>query len=623
MSRFPSRNCFATATLMTFCMASALALAYQSPTAQAAEAAATGATEQLAIPQLTESAEETEARLKWFRDAKFGLFIHWGPATLSGEEISWGMADRIEGGDHHKKVPRTTYMNLFRQFNPVNFDAEKIVSLADQAGMKYVVFVTKHHDGFCLWPTKEQRFSSEAEFPEHYSIADTPYQGDPVRMMQQAVQRHGMKIGWYYSTRDWTHPEYLQGDQPADNAAYNDYYENQVVELLTEYGPVDIMWFDHAFGNWNQYSIPRLFQKMYAVRPNLLVNNRAAKGLKNIPTELMKLRMGDFDTPENRMGAFQHGRAWESCMILSPHPDHGGWSYRPEAVTRSLTETIRLLSSCVTGDGNMLLNIAPLPDGSLRPEEQAILEGLAPWMDRYHEAIYETRGGPWINGVWGGSTYRNNIVYLHLFEPSDEPIILNALTQQVVAATTIDGTAVPFKYDEKQRQLSLWLPEEARDPHVSIIKLTLNENVTGVHYGPALANETELVVPGTLTFSPTAADRTGTLQLAGKGREARLTEWTDPRNTASWPLEIMSPGTYRIELTSSAAKAGATLAVRCGKKNTYVHVPGTGHSNNFQTYTAGSVTFPNAEKLTLTLTPVDHASWSPIEVKAVKLIPSN
>ena len=413
-------------------------------------------------PQLNETPEQLEERLQWFRNAKFGLFIHWGPAAISGEEISWSMMDRIEGGDKHKVVPRETYMNLYKTFNPTNFNADELMGLAKNAGMKYFVFVTKHHDGFSMWPTKEKRFAEGSEYPEHFSIADTPYQGDPVRMMQEAGKKHDLKIGWYYSTRDWTHPDYLQGD----NKVYNDYYENQVEELLNEYGPVDMVWFDHCFGNWDQYTIPRLYKKMYANNPKLLVNNRAAKGIKDIPEEYKALRLGDYDTPENRMGAFQHGRAWESCMILSPHTDHGGWSYRTGAETRSLTETLQLLSSCVTGDGNMLLNLAPLPDGSLKPEEKAILEGLAPWMATYNEAIYDTRGGPWINGSWGGASYRGNTVYLHLFNPTDEPLVLNALPQQITSATTIDGQAIPYTQDDQAKTVSITVPADARNAHV-------------------------------------------------------------------------------------------------------------------------------------------------------------
>ena len=438
-------------------------------------------------------------------------------------------------------------------------------------------------------------------------------------MMQEAGKKHDLKIGWYYSTRDWTHPDYLQGD----NKVYNDYYENQVEELLNEYGPVDMVWFDHCFGNWDQYTIPRLYKKMYANNPKLLVNNRAAKGIKDIPEEYKALRLGDYDTPENRMGAFQHGRAWESCMILSPHTDHGGWSYRTGAETRSLTETLQLLSSCVTGDGNMLLNLAPLPDGSLKPEEKAILEGLAPWMATYNEAIYDTRGGPWINGSWGGASYRGNTVYLHLFNPTDEPLVLNALPQQITSATTIDGQAIPYTQDDQAKTVSITIPADARNAHVSIIKLTLASPVTGVLYGPALANESEIQIPGTMTFATDQATIKGSATLEKQGEDNTITNLTID-SSITWPLEIDSPGTYTIQLTTSAKKADSTLAVICGKiKTHYVHVPGTGGDNNFQTYNIGKVTFPNAESITLTLRPADASSWAPINLRDIKFIPSN
>ena len=578
--------------------------------AQGAQANAKG------IPQLNESDEQREERLQWFRDAKFGIFIHWNPAAVIGEEISWSMKDRIEGGDQHKVVPREKYMNLYKEFNPTQFNADEILGLAKKAGMKYFVFVTKHHDGFSMWPTKEKRFPTKGPYPEHFSIADTPYKGDPVQMMHDAGKKHDMKIGWYYSTRDWTHPDYLQGD----NKIYNDYYENQVEELLTKYGPVDMLWYDHCFGKWEQYTIPRLYQKMFSHNPKLLVNNRAAKGIANISKENLPLRLGDYDTPENRMGAFQHGRAWESCMILSPHADHGGWSYRHGAKTRSLKETLRLLSSCVTGDGNMLLNLAPLPDGTLKPEEKAILEGIAPWMDKNNEAIHKTRGGPWINGDWGGSTYKDNTVYLHLFDPK-ATIELNALPQKITSITTLDGKDVPYSLEKKT--LSISVPVEARDPNVTIIKLTLDSKVTGVLYGPALANQDAIIIPGTLNFPPNKAKIKGPAVVKKEDNQDVITNLTKD-SSASWPLEIDSPGTYTIEMTSSASLAGSTLAVLCGKiKTHYVHVPGTGSLSNYQTYKIGEVTFPNAESIELLLRPADHSSWSPINIKDLKLTPSN
>ena len=574
--------------------------------------------EQTAIPQLTETPEQLEERIQWFRDAKFGLFIHWGPAAISGQEISWSMMDRIEAGDKHKVVPRETYMNLYKEFNPTKFNADELMALAKKAGMTYFVFVTKHHDGFSMWPTKEKRFPEGAAYPVHFSIADTPYQGDPVRMMHEAGKKYGLKTGWYYSTRDWTHPDYLQGD----GMVYNDYYENQVEELLSEYGPVDILWFDHCFGNWDQYTIPRLYRKMYAHNPELVVNNRAARGIRDIPKEFEKLASADYDTPENRMGAFQHGRAWESCMILSPHPDHGGWSYRPDAVTRSLDETIKLLSSCVTGDGNMLLNLAPLPDGSLKPEEKAILEGIAPWMQKYGEAVYSTRGGPWINGAWGGSTYRGENVYLHLFNAGDEAIVLNRLPQNVTAATTIDGKAIPFNQDEKT--VSVTLPADARDPHVSIIKLTLDAPVSGVLFGSALANASEHEIPGTMTFIPENAQLSEGMTVVGEGKDAVI-RWENAEDTISWPLEIDSPGTYTVQLTASCVGAGSIMTAHFGKNIKGVHgpVPVTGDHDNYQDFNLHTVYFPNAESTRLILRPGHAHAWKAIQLKSLKLIPCN
>lgn len=573
---------------------------------------ATTYAESVVVPQMTETKEQQEERIKWFRDAKFGLFIHWGPAALVGEEISWSMMDRIESGDHHKVVPRDKYMNLYKEFNPVNFDADELMGLAKDAGMTYMVFVSKHHDGFSLWDTKQQHFPEDSEFASTYSISDTPYKRDVMKDVQAATLKHGLKLGWYYSTRDWTHPEYLVGD----NKIYNEYYENQVEELLSEYGPVDMLWFDHCFGDWDQYTIPRLYEKMYKHNPDLVVNNRAARGIKDIPAEFEPLAIADYDTPENRMGAFQHGRAWESCMILSPHPDHGGWSYRNGSETRSLDETIKLLSSCVTGDGNMLLNLAPLPDGSLKPEERAILEGIAPWMKQYGEAVYATRGGPWINGDWGGATYKDNNVYLHLFDAT-KLIELNRLTQNVTAVTTIDGTAIPFEQSDKS--ISIKVPESAHNKHVTIVKLTLDAPVTGVQYGPSLANQSENVVPGTIDLS--FDDATLKELTATDG----VLEMSSSTGEAHWKIGLDSPGKYKVQVTTSCEAPGSVLIAHFGKgiKGCHAPVPITGGLENFQTSTMGEVYFPNAEELNLTVKPGHPHSWKHSNIKSIKLIPSN
>jgi pimeloyl-ACP methyl ester carboxylesterase len=288
-------------------------------------------TRSLSLPDCVES---REARMPWWRDGKFGLFVHWGPSSVSGKEISWSRMGHPFDHPGLESTPPEVYDNLYKRFNPVQFDADAWVRLAKEAGMKYIVFITKHHDGFSMWPTKLRA---------DYSIAATPFQRDICKEIADAAHKHGLKLGWYYSTRDWTHPDYLAGD----NRKYDEFYRGQVRELLTHYGKVDMLWFDHVAGNWRDYRFRELFDMIYQLQPGILVNSRAAafiRGTDDKPTpELASLVHGDFDTPEQRIGAFQNDRAWESCVTLTQCADGGGWSYRPDGRTRSFEECLRML----------------------------------------------------------------------------------------------------------------------------------------------------------------------------------------------------------------------------------------------------------------------------------------
>jgi alpha-L-fucosidase len=412
-------------------------------------------------------------QMQWFRDAKFGLFIHWGPASLSGAEISWGRKDRIEGGGQElQQVPADVYDNLYKQFNPVKFDADQWMALAKDAGCRYVVFVTKHHDGFSMWPTEQVRWNVPAR-PKHYSIADTPFRRDLCQEIADAARKHGLKLGWYYSTRDWTHPDYLKGD----NHIYNAYYEAQVRELLTRYGTVDIMWFDHAFGDWSQFTIEHLFKTMYQAQPNLLVNNRSSRGLQHIPAGAMQqLTEADYDTPEQQIGHFQTNRVWESCVTMTKcRNDTGGWSYRPGEPTRSYEECTKMLVSTVTGDGNLLLNVGPLPTGEILPEQVEVLKKMGGWLKKHGQSIYGTRGGPFTNGGWGGSTQRGNKIWLHVFDWSGgDTLRLPPLQDTIQSVLTLDG-AKP-KTVQAGSGLEITLPKAQQDPVDTVIELTLERH---------------------------------------------------------------------------------------------------------------------------------------------------
>jgi alpha-L-fucosidase len=414
---------------------------------------------------LAKKAIANESRMDWWLDDKFGMFIHWGPSSLAGVEISW--ARETHPFDHPgklEKMPDEEYDVLYENFNPVDFDADALVRTAKEAGMKYIVFTAKHHDGFANWPTELS----------DYNISNTPYQRDICKELADAVHKHGLKLGWYYSTRDWTHPDYLVGD----NSAYNDFYHGQLRELLTNYGEVDVLWFDHVSGRWDQYRFEELFDMIYELQPNIIVNNRAARFVfrskAGTPSpELLELTKGDYETPEGKIGVFRKDAPWETCMPMSHGADGGGWSYRPDAETSSFEDCAQMLAACVTGCGNMLLNVGPMSTGELRPEEMDNLKQFKPWIETYGESIYGTEGGPFISGQWGGSCTKDDVVYLHIFQWSEDELALPALPRKVISCEELGGESVAFEQTRDGLTLSIDGGKE-RSLH-SVVKLTLEE----------------------------------------------------------------------------------------------------------------------------------------------------
>ncbi len=405
------------------------------------------------------------SKMDWWLDAKFGMFIHWGPSSVAGVEIGW--ARETHPFDHPGKgelVPDAVYDALYKEFNPVEFDADALVRTAKEAGMKYIVFTAKHHDGFSNWPTELS----------DYNIAHTPFKRDICKELADAVHRHGLKLGWYYSTRDWTHPDYLAGD----NSKYNDFYHGQIRELLSNYGEVSVLWFDHVAGDWSQYRFEELFEMIYELQPGIIVNNRAAKfirrkkGAEQPDPALVALTQGDFKTPEGKVGVFHKDYPWETCMPMSKGPDgHGGWSYRPDAVTASFDQCAEMLAACVTGCGNMLLNVGPMASGSLRPSEMENLKAFRPWIETYGESIYGTEGGPYISGQWGGSCTKGNALYLHVFKWTDGMLKLPPLPRKVLACEELGGEEVVFEQNDAGLLLKLE-QGKTRSLH-SVVKLTL------------------------------------------------------------------------------------------------------------------------------------------------------
>ena len=431
------------------------------------------------VPQMSETKEQRDERMQWFRDAKFGMFIHWGPCSVGQKEIGWGRNANRPWDINGVQTPRTedpVYDNYYKQFNPTNYNADAWVRFAKESGMQYMVLIAKHHDGFA-------QFDSKAC---DYNIMASPYGKDIIRAYAAACHQQGMKLGFYYSTRDWHHPDYLVGD----NKKYDAFYRAQVKELLSNYGQVDVMWFDHVGGrDWGKWKFDELFEMMYQLHPKLIVNNRAAafcgpatpEDRGPATPELAQMCGGDFGTPEGQIGGMNIASDWESCIHVGQ-----GWSYHGEDGFRGPEDCIKMLVSCTTGGGNLLLNFGPRPDGTFAEGEAKVARAMGAWLRKYGEAIYGTRGGPFRNGTWGGTCYKGNKIYLHVSEWPAEGLGFDLLPNKVLAAKTLSGAAVTFKQDADE--FTVDVAGKDRDKPVTVIELTLDKPVApGLLIGAAHA----------------------------------------------------------------------------------------------------------------------------------------
>jgi len=351
-------------------------------------------------------------RLQWWRDARFGLFIHWGPVSLKGTEIGWSRGGERRGyRGRGTEVPVEVYDNLYRQFNPARFNADEWVALAKAAGMKYMVFTSRHHDGFSMFDTQADDYK--------ITSPDSPFRRDVVRELADACHRAGLRFGVYYSQPNWRHPDAFN-DRHADYLAY---LKTQVRELLSNYGTMDIFWFDGLGKSAKDYDAEAVNKMIRELQPRIIINNR--NGLPE-----------DHDTPEQRIGKFQYDRPWESCITICRQ-----WAWKPEDKMKSLRECLETLIYCAGGDGNLLFNVGPMPDGRIEPRQVKRLEEMGDWLKNYGETIYGTRGGPWKPGKSIASTRKGNIIYVHLLRYNGKPVTLKNIPRKIIASSLLTGGA--------------------------------------------------------------------------------------------------------------------------------------------------------------------------------------
>lgn len=382
----------------------------------------------------------TDADMQWWKEARFGLFIHWGPVSLKGTEIGWSRGGERRGIPGKGAIPVEVYDTLYKEFNPVEFNADAWVALAREAGMKYLVFTSKHHDGFSMF---------DSQLTE-YKITNSPFKRDVVKELADACHKAGLRVGFYYSPPDWHHPDY----RTENHAKYIEYMHGQLREICTNYGQIDIIWFDGLGGTARDWDSERLFKMIRELQPHVIINNRAG-----LP--------GEHDTPEQTVGRFQNDRPWESCITICRQ-----WAWKPDDKMKSLEECLDTLVRCAGGDGNLLFNVGPMPTGAIEPRQVERLKEMGAWLRQYGESIYGTRGGPYMPGPWGASTSKENRVYIHVLDWPEEGLVLPPLPKKIVGSSLLTGGTVTVSQAEDGVRMEV--AETDRQPIDTIVALDLD-----------------------------------------------------------------------------------------------------------------------------------------------------
>jgi len=283
-----------------------------------------------------------------------------------------------------------------------------------------------------------------------YKITNSPFKRDIVKELADACHKAGLKLGFYYSPVDWHHPDY----RTENHARYIEYLHGQLRELCSNYGKVDIIWFDGLGGTAKDWDSENLFKIIRRLQPNVIINNRAG-----LPA--------DHDTPEQEIGKFQIDRPWETCMTLCQQ-----WAWKPDDQMKSLKDCIYTLMRVAGGDGNFLFNVGPMPDGQIEPRQVARLKEMDDWLKNYGESIYSTRGGPFKPTSWLASTNKGNVIYVHILAWPSDTITLSPITRNILSSSALTGGSVSVTQTKDSIEISL--PKADRQAIDTIIKLQLD-----------------------------------------------------------------------------------------------------------------------------------------------------
>ena len=549
-----------------------------------------------------------DQKMEWWRDARFGMFIHWG---LYAEPAGEWKGERIPGISEwimaNARIPVKEYEKLADTFNPVKFDAEEWVRLAKYAGMKYIVITSKHHDGFAMFHSLASK----------YNIVDaTPFDRDPLKELAEACKKYDMRLGFYYSqAQDWHEPggtywNIEEGkphwDPDLEREPLMNYINGkavpQVKEILENYGGLDILWWDTPRGMTEEAALA--LQDVADDYPDLITNNR-----------LYRPWPGDFSTPEQHVPPTGLDYDWEVCMTMNT-----SWGYKwYDDNWKSTEQLIKMLVDIASKGGNFLLNVGPTAEGEFPEPSVERLKEMGYWMQLNGESIYGTSASPFFKLPWGRCTVKKvkgaTNLYLHVFDwPKDGLLVVPGLDARVSDVYLLSNTTQHFAWKYEEGDLLVHAPSVIFDEINTVVvvkikgKYEVNSNKPSLKMGSILmpADFADIYNPG---YGEHA-------EIKGSGTEAVITNWVDPRSKLEWMFRTTEPGKYRVEaLVKADEKALLSLEIEGQNHKTAINPT----LDRFDLARLGEIEITEAGDKIIALTP-DPEAWNHVELMYLELI---